>query len=42
MTPAIPLGDATISVQEMLPAEALLENVPDHSGRFIRVPLIVE
>jgi aspartyl-tRNA(Asn)/glutamyl-tRNA(Gln) amidotransferase subunit C len=41
-TPAKPLGDTTISIQEMLPAEALLKNVPDHSGRFIRVPLIVE
>jgi aspartyl-tRNA(Asn)/glutamyl-tRNA(Gln) amidotransferase subunit C len=42
MTPAIPLGDTTIQVQEMLSAESLLQNVPDHSGRFIRVPLIVE
>jgi aspartyl-tRNA(Asn)/glutamyl-tRNA(Gln) amidotransferase subunit C len=39
---ATPLGDATVQTQEMLPAEALLQNVPDHSGRFIRVPLIVE
>jgi aspartyl-tRNA(Asn)/glutamyl-tRNA(Gln) amidotransferase subunit C len=39
---ATPLGDPTIPQQEMLPAEGLLQNVPDHSGRFIRVPLIVE
>ncbi len=39
---ATALGSTTISAQEMLPAEALLDNVPDHSGRFIRVPLIVE
>jgi aspartyl-tRNA(Asn)/glutamyl-tRNA(Gln) amidotransferase subunit C len=39
---ATALGTTTISAQEMLPAEALLDNVPDHSGRFIRVPLIVE
>lgn len=37
-----PLGNPTIETQEMLPAEGLLQNVPDHSGRFIRVPLIVE
>jgi aspartyl-tRNA(Asn)/glutamyl-tRNA(Gln) amidotransferase subunit C len=41
-TEATPLGDSSIPPQEMLPAEALLDNVPDHSGRFIRVPLIVE
>jgi len=40
--PVIPLGDPTVPPQEMLPGEALLDNVPDHSGRFIRVPLIVE
>jgi aspartyl-tRNA(Asn)/glutamyl-tRNA(Gln) amidotransferase subunit C len=39
---ATPLGDPAIPQQEMLPAEGLLQNVPDHSGRFIRVPLIVE
>jgi aspartyl-tRNA(Asn)/glutamyl-tRNA(Gln) amidotransferase subunit C len=41
-TAATPLGEAAIPTQEMLPAESLLQNVPDHSGRFIRVPLIVE
>ncbi len=40
--PVSPLGEQSIPVQEMLPAESLLQNVPDHSGRFIRVPLIVE
>jgi len=40
--PATPLGDPAVPTQEMLPAESLLQNVPDHSGRFIRVPLIVE
>jgi aspartyl-tRNA(Asn)/glutamyl-tRNA(Gln) amidotransferase subunit C len=39
---AKPLGDATIPGQDMLPEDALLSNVPDSSGRFIRVPLIVE
>ena len=38
----IALGPSTVPAQQMLPAEALLDNVPDHSGRFIRVPLIVE
>lgn len=37
-----PLGDATIAPQPMLESEALLQNAPDNSGRFIRVPLIVE
>jgi aspartyl-tRNA(Asn)/glutamyl-tRNA(Gln) amidotransferase subunit C len=37
-----PLSEPTIPTQEMLPSEALLQNAPDHSGRFIRVPLIVE
>lgn len=40
--PATALGETAITTQEMLPAESLLQNVPDHSGRFIRVPLIVE
>jgi aspartyl-tRNA(Asn)/glutamyl-tRNA(Gln) amidotransferase subunit C len=40
--PAMPLCDPAIPVQEMLSPEGLLQNVPDHSGRFIRVPLIVE
>lgn len=40
--PPSPLGDARITTQEMLVAEDLLQNAPDHSGRFIRVPLIVE
>jgi len=39
---ATPLAPSTVPAQDMLPAEALLDNVPDHSGRFIRVPLIVE
>jgi aspartyl-tRNA(Asn)/glutamyl-tRNA(Gln) amidotransferase subunit C len=39
---AQPLGDPTIPVQDMLPGEALLQNAPDSSGRFIKVPLIVE
>jgi len=39
---ATPLGDPEIPVQDMLSEEALLSNVPDNSGRFIRVPLIVE
>lgn len=39
---AAPLGDPTIQPQAMLDEDALLKNVPDHSGRFIRVPLIVE
>ena len=39
---AIPLGDPTIPPQAMLESEALLHNAPDNSGRFIRVPLIVE
>jgi aspartyl-tRNA(Asn)/glutamyl-tRNA(Gln) amidotransferase subunit C len=39
---ATPLGETAIQTQEMLPADALMQNVPDHSGRFIRVPLIVE
>ncbi len=38
----LPLGEPAVLQQEMLPSEALLQNVPDHSGRFIRVPLIVE
>ena len=39
---AIALGDSTVMQQDMLPESALLQNAPDHSGRFIRVPLIVE
>ena len=37
-----PLGDPTVSKQSMLTASDLLKNVPDHSGTFIRVPLIIE
>ena len=37
-----PLGKSDVPKQDMLSAEDLLQNVPDHSGRFIRVPLIVE
>lgn len=39
---AKPLGDSSIPKQSMLDSEALLQNAPDCSGRFIRVPLIVE
>ena len=39
---ATPLGETAIEPQSMLDSEALMQNVPDHSGRFIRVPLIVE
>lgn len=39
---ATPLGDPTIPSQPMLDTEALLQNAPDASGTFIRVPLIVE
>lgn len=42
-TPApTPLSSPEIPKQEMLSEDALLRNTPDHSGRFIRVPLIVE
>lgn len=37
-----PLGSTEVPPQAMLTADDLLQNVPDHSGRFIRVPLIVE
>lgn len=37
-----PLGETLVPKQAMLTEEDLLKNVPDHSGRFIRVPLIVE
>ena len=37
-----PLGESAVRPQDSLDAEALLQNVPDHSGRFIKVPLIVE
>jgi aspartyl-tRNA(Asn)/glutamyl-tRNA(Gln) amidotransferase subunit C len=37
-----PLGETSIPKQAMLTEEDLLKNAPDHSGRFIRVPLIVE
>jgi aspartyl-tRNA(Asn)/glutamyl-tRNA(Gln) amidotransferase subunit C len=40
--PATPLGSQEVPRQEMLKPEDLLKNAPDHSGRFIRVPLIVE
>ena len=36
------LGDQTITKQAMLSAADLLSNTPDHSGTFVRVPLIVE
>lgn len=37
-----PLGETSVPKQAMLGEEDLLRNAPDHSGRFIRVPLIVE
>ena len=37
-----PLGNTEIPPQPMLESDALLQNAPDNSGRFIRVPLIVE
>jgi aspartyl/glutamyl-tRNA(Asn/Gln) amidotransferase C subunit len=40
--PPQPLGDSTIPKQGMLGTEDLLSNTPDHSGTFVRVPLIVE
>jgi Asp-tRNA(Asn)/Glu-tRNA(Gln) amidotransferase C subunit len=39
---AKPLGEPTITKQAMLSAADLLSNTPDHSGTFVRVPLIVE
>ncbi len=39
---AAPLGESAVPPQEMLDSEALMQNVPSHSGRFIKVPLIVE
>lgn len=35
-------GEDAVSIQGTLPIEALLSNAPDHSGRFIRVPLVIE
>lgn len=37
-----PLGDPSIPKQSMLAEDDLFGNAPDRSGRFIRVPLIVE
>jgi aspartyl-tRNA(Asn)/glutamyl-tRNA(Gln) amidotransferase subunit C len=37
-----PLGETSIPKQAMLTEDDLYKNTPDHSGRFIRVPLIVE
>ena len=39
---AVPLGDSTIPKQATLGEDDLFSNAPDRSGRFIRVPLIVE
>jgi aspartyl-tRNA(Asn)/glutamyl-tRNA(Gln) amidotransferase subunit C len=39
---AVVLGSSSIPAQDMLPVEGMLANAPDHSGTFIRVPLIVE
>jgi len=36
------LGDQTVTKQAMLSTADLLSNTPDHSGTFVRVPLIVE
>jgi aspartyl-tRNA(Asn)/glutamyl-tRNA(Gln) amidotransferase subunit C len=38
----VPFGSSTVPQQGMLDEAALLKNAPDASGRFIRVPLIVE
>ena len=40
--PPTPLSDSTIPPQEMLKTEAFLQNAPESSGQFIKVPLIVE
>lgn len=40
--PVTPLGSETIPVQETLPTQSMLQNAPDHTGSFIKVPLIVE
>jgi aspartyl-tRNA(Asn)/glutamyl-tRNA(Gln) amidotransferase subunit C len=40
--PAEPLTSTEATPQAMLSAEDMLQNTPDNSGRFIRVPLIVE
>jgi len=37
-----PLADPVIPKQSMLSTADLLSNAPDHSGTFVRVPLIVE
>lgn len=39
---AEPLTSTEATPQAMLSAEDMLQNTPDNSGRFIRVPLIVE
>jgi aspartyl-tRNA(Asn)/glutamyl-tRNA(Gln) amidotransferase subunit C len=39
---SVPLGDTEIHRQAMLETKEMLANTPDHSGTFIRVPLIVE
>lgn len=39
---ATALGDPTVPPQPMLSSDALMQNVPSSSGRFIKVPLIVE
>jgi aspartyl-tRNA(Asn)/glutamyl-tRNA(Gln) amidotransferase subunit C len=36
------LGDSGVPPQDMLTVDGMLTNAPDHSGTFIRVPLIVE
>jgi aspartyl-tRNA(Asn)/glutamyl-tRNA(Gln) amidotransferase subunit C len=42
LTDPQPLGATSIPKQVMLTEDDLYKNAPDHSGRFIRVPLIVE
>ena len=39
---ATPLGESAVAPQEMLDSEALTQIAPSLSGRFIKVPLIVE
>jgi aspartyl-tRNA(Asn)/glutamyl-tRNA(Gln) amidotransferase subunit C len=39
---SVPLGDPDIDRQAMIETKEMIANAPDHSGTFIRVPLIVE
>jgi aspartyl-tRNA(Asn)/glutamyl-tRNA(Gln) amidotransferase subunit C len=40
--PLTPLSSETVPVQETLPTQSMVQNAPDHTGSFIKVPLIVE